>query len=317
MDDRRGILWSMAETQPTSRSDGWQRRKRKFDEMALDLSEVLAGKTAWILCPLCLREFGEDDIERNLTEEHVIPDSAGGRITTLTCRPCNSECGSEIDNHFARVFRIEEARQAGKPIDARIKIANSVGSPATFSFSRDGLQCRLEPTTPYVGKVLMERFAQYAKGERDLNFTFSNNIDSSKLVASMIKAAYLGLFIDWGYRYVLLPHTGWVRTGIRRAGPDRENLSELVIPMMITDAGELPVAPTRMSFSAIYNGVNLACSIINGVLGPGAFWAILPPIFDLNAGSFASLQRAAQNLRGKSLKITFNGNSPALIQEDL
>src|ERR1700722_15318865 len=88
-------------------------------------------------------------------------------------------------------------------------------------------------------------------------------------------------------------------------------------PLPQTHAGELPVAPTRMSFSAIYNGVNLAFSIINDVLGPGAFWAILPPIFDLNAGSFASLQRAAQNLRGKSLKITFNGNSPALIQEDL
>jgi hypothetical protein len=111
----------MAETQPASRSDGWLRRKRKFDEMSSDLSEVLAGKAAKILCPLCLREFGEDDIEHNLTEEHVIPDSAGGRITTLTCRPCNSECGSEIDSHFARLFRFEEARQAGKPIDARIR----------------------------------------------------------------------------------------------------------------------------------------------------------------------------------------------------
>jgi hypothetical protein len=192
----------------------------------------------------------------------------------------------------------------------------SVGSPATVSFSKDGLQCRLEPTTPYVGKVLMERFAQYAKGERDLSFTFSNSIDSSKLVASMIKTAYLGLFIDWGYRYVLLPNAEWVRTGIMRAGPDRENLGELVIPMTITDTGDLPAALTRMSFSAVCNGAKPACSVINGILGPGAFWAILPPIFDLNAGSFASLQHAAQNLRGKSLKITFSGDHQALIQEN-
>ena len=116
-------------TQSAGRSDGWLRRKRKFDEMAADLSKVLAGKANVILCPLCLKEFEESDVEKNLTEEHVIPSSAAGRITTLTCRTCNSECGSEIDSHFARVFRIEEARQSGGQVDARIKIRDSVGSP--------------------------------------------------------------------------------------------------------------------------------------------------------------------------------------------
>jgi hypothetical protein len=306
----------MAETQATGRSDGWLRRKRKFDEMSADLSSVLAGKKDRILCPLCLNEFDENDIETNLTEEHVIPSSADGRVTTLTCRPCNSACGSEIDSHFARVFRIEEARQTGGPIDARIKIRNSVGSPVQVSFTENGLHCRLEPTTPYVRDVLMERLARYAKGERELNFAFTNNVDSSKLVASMIKAAYLGLFVDWGYRYVLLPNTEWVRIGIKRSGVERENLEQLVIPATIIDAGELPATPTRMSFSAVCSGVNVSCSIINGVLGPGAFWALLPPIFDLNAGSFASLRRAAESIRGKSLTITFNGDGPAVIQEN-
>src|ERR1035438_10135188 len=125
----------MADTQAAARSDGWLRRKRKFDEMSSDLSTVLAGRTGNILCPLCLKEFGESDIEDNLTEEHVIPSSADGRITTLTCRSCNSVSGSEIDSHFARVFRIEEARQTGATIDARIKIRNGVGSPAQVSFT--------------------------------------------------------------------------------------------------------------------------------------------------------------------------------------
>ena len=262
--------------------------------MAADLSKVLAGKANKILCPLCLREFKESDIEENLTEEHVIPSSAGGRITTLTCRICNSESGSEIDNHFARVFRIEEARLTGGEVDAQIKIRDSVGSPAHVSFTPSGLHCRLEPTTEYARKVLLERCVQYAKGERDLNLRFSNNIDSSKLVASMIKAAYLGLFVDWGYRYVVLPNRDWVRTGIKRAGPDRECFEQLVIPATITDIGELPATPTRMSFEAVCNGINVACSVINGVLGPGAFWALLPPMFDMNTGNCTGLQRAVK-----------------------
>jgi hypothetical protein len=253
--------------------------------MSSDLSAVLAGKKDKILSPLCLNEFDENDIENNLTEEHVIPNSADGRITTLTCRPCNSACGSEIASHFARVFRIEEARQTRGPIDARIKIRNSIGSPALVSFTENGLHCRLDPTKPYVREVLMERPAQYSKGERKLNFTFRSNIDSSKLVTSIIKVAYLGLFVDWGYRYMLLPNTEWVRIGIKRSGPERENLEQLVISATITDIGELPATPTCMTFSAVCCGVSVSCSIINGILGPGAFWVLLPPIFDLNAGS--------------------------------
>jgi hypothetical protein len=43
------------------RSKKWRRRKRKFDEMATDLSALLAGKGNTILCPLCLSEFHESD----------------------------------------------------------------------------------------------------------------------------------------------------------------------------------------------------------------------------------------------------------------
>jgi len=59
----------MADTQAAARSDGWLRRKRRFDEMSSDLSTVLAGRTGKILCPLCLKEFGEIDLEDNLTED--------------------------------------------------------------------------------------------------------------------------------------------------------------------------------------------------------------------------------------------------------
>ena len=156
--------------------------------MTADLSTVLAGKTDKILCPLCLREFAERDIEENLTEEHVVPSSAGGKITTLTCRICNSESGSEIDSHFARVFRMEAARLTGCEVDARIKIRDGVGSPAHVSFTPSGLHCRLEPTTGYAKKVLLERFVQYARGERELNFHFLMRIPTMPITHSDLMA---------------------------------------------------------------------------------------------------------------------------------
>lgn len=282
--------------------------------MSADLSSVLAGKAGVILCPLCLREFSEPDIENNLTEEHIIPSSAGGTTTTLTCRTCNSECGTEIDSHFARAFRIEEARRTGGEVDARIKIRDSVGAPVKVRFAADGVHCHLEPTTKHAKDVLLDRLIQYARGERALNFNYSRNIDTLKLVASMIKAAYLGLFVDWGYRYVVLPNRDWVRTGIRRAGPERECLGKILISATITGVGDLDMTPTRMSFDAVCGGINVACSVINGVLGANAFCAFLPPMFDLNTGSCVGLARAVESIRGKSVRITFNENSPATIQ---
>ncbi len=91
-------------------------------------------------------------------------------------------------------------------------------------------------------------------------------------------------------------------------------MEQLVIPATITEIGELPEKPTRISLSAVCSGVKVSCSIINGVLGPGAFWALLPPIFDLNEGRIASLQRLAQSILGKSLTITLYGDTPAVIR---
>jgi hypothetical protein len=282
--------------------------------MAADLSGVLAGKGASILCPICLSEFGETDVETRLSEEHVIPASADGTLTTLTCKSCNSTAGHTIDKHFARFFKIENARQTGKEFDAKVKIKGSVGAPAHVSFTPQGLHFRLEPTTQYVRDELAKRFLQYHSGEREINLSISNNIDPLKLVASITKMAYLSLFSQWGYKYALLPNRDWVRTGIRFERPEREWLEQLIVPATITDIGELSKTPTRMSFEANCNGINVACSVLNGVLGPGALWVILPPMSDMNTSHYRGLQRAAESIRGKSLTVTFlNPDRPATI----
>lgn len=42
-------------------------------------------------CPTCLRDFPISSNE--ITEEHIVPDSSGGKITTFLCRTCNSSFG--------------------------------------------------------------------------------------------------------------------------------------------------------------------------------------------------------------------------------
>jgi hypothetical protein len=300
---------------------GYELRKRKFLEMSADLATVLAGKSNVILCPLCFVEFGfadigrmDDSIEPRLTIEHVIPESAGGTALTLTCKKCNSDTGREIDSHFARRFRVEETMKSGGEISARRK-GKGMGAPAFLTINPQGFHCRLEPTTPKMAALFQKRFSQYETGERELRMSVNTNIDSLKLVASMVKTAYLGLFIDWGYKYAVLPMLDWVRKGIREPGKERECFLETVVSARITDFADLRKEPTRMSFDAVCGGIKVSCSVINGILGDGAFWVLLPPISDLNSGSCDGLKRAAQGIMGKSLRITFTPEGLANIQE--
>jgi hypothetical protein len=305
----------MAKRGNPSASEVWKRRVTLlFREMAEDLSTVLAGKQNVILCPLCLSEFTENDISpETLSEEHIIPQSAGGIVKTLTCKACNNTAGHDIEGDFARLFRIESARHGGGKVDARIKVTGGVGSPAQVSFTSEGMHVRLSPTTEYAKREMVEHLRQHATGEREMSLKMVNNIDTTKPTASIVKMAYLALFKDWGYKYVLLPNRDWVRKGIRFDCEEREWLSSLVIPMTITDASDLPETPTRISFETNCDGINVACSIIRALPGLGSILVILPPMFDMSVGHHAGLERAAQSILGRSLTVDFEpGRLPTI-----
>ncbi len=122
-----------------------------FRSLAADLSSVLPMKQNVILCPLCLDEFGEGDISPDtLSEEHIIPQSAGGRLTTITCKKCNNTAGGEIDSHFARVFRIRRARRGEGEISGKLKLRGGVSAPARVRFTEQGIHVNVEPQGAYV-----------------------------------------------------------------------------------------------------------------------------------------------------------------------
>ena len=62
------------------------------------------------LCPLCMKPFTEQEVRTILTEEDVPQASLGGSRIILTCRQCNSTCGSEIDVHLYNAIKAREQR---------------------------------------------------------------------------------------------------------------------------------------------------------------------------------------------------------------
>lgn len=89
------------------------------------------------VCPLCLTSFSETD-HNQLSEEDVPQASLGGERITLTCKNCNSNCGSQVDVHLLEALKAGEQKKFlpytdrkvtvmadGKRLNAQLKIDES------------------------------------------------------------------------------------------------------------------------------------------------------------------------------------------------
>jgi hypothetical protein len=291
------------------------RRLKLFDQMAKDLESQVIGKSGLVWCPMCLKELGRESAEQVpaipavdwLTEEHIIPQSANGKEVTLTCKACNNEAGSEIDSQFAQKRRLDRGFKGQSKMKAKLAMAG-VGAGANILLSEGHLSIEARSSTAYLHQKLVEAIADHTSGNTPLTIRIAYSLNSKKYAAALVKAAYLGLFADLGYRYILMPSLDRVRRAIRSDGLDRERASEVVVPCEITEFTDLPAMPTRITFEAVFpGGVSARVSIIDLGDTSGAVFVLLPPATDVNTGNWDGLARVAESFAGnEELKLEFN-----------
>lgn len=73
------------------------------------------------VCPLCLSSFSETE-HNELSEEDVPQASLGGERITLTCKNCNSNCGSQIDVHLQEALKASEQKKFLPHTDRKVKV---------------------------------------------------------------------------------------------------------------------------------------------------------------------------------------------------
>jgi len=57
------------------------------------------------MCPTCMQVIPVSDIEK-ISEAHIIPKAAGGKLKTFICKDCNSGFGSKQDKWFGDIINI-------------------------------------------------------------------------------------------------------------------------------------------------------------------------------------------------------------------
>ncbi len=156
------------------------------------------------VCPLCMQSFSQDDVRNVLTEEDVPQEKLGGSRIALTCRDCNSGCGSEIDIHLLNSIVSNEQRmflpgtdrsvrieKDGKVLNAELKVGEGQtmellvntkrNNPAVWDDFHDNI------LLPDASIELEDKLIK--KEER-------------RAAAAIIKNAYLLLFAKTGYAFL-------------------------------------------------------------------------------------------------------------------
>ena len=157
------------------------------------------------LCPICLNEYSEQDVKNVLTEEDVPQKSLGGNRIALTCRKCNSRCGSDIDIHLLNAITTREHRLFLPCSERKIRI------------EKDGqlLNANLQIDEDRTIKLLVDT----KRNKPDTWIDFHNNIllpnevvnvedvplkrNERRISAALLKNAYLLLFAKTGYTFLL------------------------------------------------------------------------------------------------------------------
>lgn len=195
---------------------GEDKRRLLFDRYSnqlkslkeLNLLDFDLKFTNTFICPVCLEQFSETDLDTSkanfLTLEDAPPKSLGGKSNTLTCKNCNNSFGHEIDFHL--VEKLNE-------LDIYSFLPKS-GSKAFLTHKGVKVQGIVNIddhgniTVTHLKKVnnpnLLDEYVKTTgKGDTTtLQFPVSR-VDFKKFEVALLKTAYILAFEQYGYALIL------------------------------------------------------------------------------------------------------------------
>lgn len=195
-------------------------RERLFSLYASNLSIYHPNVTDKFLCPICLTLFTRDALINNppeLSLAHIIPKSLKGRLYTLVCRRCDNWIGSEYDSQLAREKHFRDWEQGATGISGHLRYDNKGVA----------VECYLKGSTVEFRDIpkksppsSWEQFLKAAVSDwSNFKFTFTvSAFNPSKLNISILYSAFLMMFYQLGYEYVLSPNAHRVRQFIQGSG---------------------------------------------------------------------------------------------------
>ncbi len=162
------------------------------------------------ICPVCLRQFNEGDIEESspnmLTIEHAPPRASGGKGVALTCKQCNSIAGGEIDFHLTERIQEAERRNLLPNTSVRVKVTSGdLSVQGDISVGKDGVMTMRHSEKVNNPKKLLsfvDRVGPTSNSFISIDFGRIRT-DAHRMQIGLLKTAYILAFSKLGYSFLL------------------------------------------------------------------------------------------------------------------
>ncbi|WP_315263943.1 hypothetical protein [Tannerella forsythia] len=178
------------------------------------------------ICPLCLNQFSETDLdcsksENCLTEEDAPPASLGGSRIALTCKKCNSECGHKIDFHLNEFIQ-EEEKSEFVPGSIQKGTIFFNGCPITTQrISLGNGEFKLAHSEKQNNPKIFQKYIKSFKANKPIKFEPTRNrVNINKVNYALLKTNYIITFSKFGYIFLLDNRYDKIREQI--LNPDKE-----------------------------------------------------------------------------------------------
>ncbi len=197
-------------------------RSSSLMELSQELARFSNDLRGLFRCPTCLNDFpvggnSHSKEHERITEEHIIPQSVGGRLTTFLCKGCNSIFGARQTRWLGEWIDLNEGK-APFPINpkkqkAKLK-ANGLVSNGSLRLAEDGAIEFISDRRRSNPKHHDELWKAPKPAEISVSFSMPVFQNEHALRIGYLTAAYCLWFKSFGYSWVLQRALDGVRAQI-------------------------------------------------------------------------------------------------------
>jgi hypothetical protein len=171
------------------------------------------------ICPICLRQFSENHVQQSknnfLTLEDAPPDKLMGSKIALTCKECNSTCGTTIDVHLVEALREIDANHFYPGSIQVRKIPFETGYVNVELTSLGNGTLRAYHSIKQNNPNLLDRFIYGIRSNNFgplLNFAPpASRVIPARVNYALVKTNYILTFARFGYIFLLHPAYNQIR----------------------------------------------------------------------------------------------------------
>jgi hypothetical protein len=176
------------------------------------------------VCPICMHAFPVSAVEQGmLTVEHAPPEALGGGRVALTCRPCNSTAGGDLDQHMLAWEQVLDFGLGTLSRPMKNGRLGGFGHEVTTQVSTDEdgatvLRCDLEWSNLADHTALFEDLERTVNEGRwrEISFRMTTpSFDRRAAYVGWLRSAYIVAFAALGHTYLRTSDLKLVREQIQ------------------------------------------------------------------------------------------------------